>query len=97
MPTFISLVNWTDQEIKNVKDSPNRAEAATAALEALGGEVKGMYITSGQYDLVMIADVPDGEVMAKFALSVGAQGNVRTNTFRAFDQGEFQRIISDLP
>ena len=97
MPTFISLVNWTDQGIKNVKDSPNRAEAARAALKEMGGEVKDMYITSGQYDLILIADVPDGDVMAKFALAVGAQGNVRTNTFRAFSEGEFQQLISELP
>jgi len=97
MPTFICFVNWTDQGIKNIKDSPNRAEAARAALKAMGGEIKDIYVTSGQYDLVLIAEVPDGDVMAKFALAVGAQGNVRTTTCRAFTEDEFQKIVSDLP
>ena len=97
MPTFISLVNWTDQGIKEVKDSPNRIEAAKAALREMGGEIKDIYITSGQYDLVVISDVPDGDVMAKFLLAIGAQGRVRTTTSRAFTEGEFQKIVSDLP
>ncbi len=97
MPTFISYVNWTDQGIKNVKDAPNRAEAAKAALKALGGEVKEIYVTTGQYDLLVIAEAPDGDVMAKFALAVGAQGNVRTTTCRGFTENEFQKIVSELP
>ena len=97
MPTFISYVNWTDQGIKNVKDAPNRFEAAKAALKALGGEVKEIYVTTGQYDLLVIAEAPDGDVMAKFALAVGAQGNVRTTTCRGFTEIEFQKIVSDLP
>ena len=97
MPTFISFVNWTEQGIRNVKDSPNRFEAAKAALKDLGGEIKDIYVTTGQYDIVVIADAPDGDVMAKFALAVGAQGNVRTATSRAFTEDEFQQIVSDLP
>ncbi len=97
MPTFISYVNWTDQGIKNVKDAPNRAEAAKAALKALGGEVKEIYVTTGQYDLLVIAEAPDGDVMAKFALAVAVQGNVRTTTCRGFTEDEFQKIVSDLP
>ncbi len=54
MPTFISFVNWTDQGIKNVKDSPNRVEAAKAVLRELGGEVKDIYVTSGQYSFHVI-------------------------------------------
>ena len=80
MPTFISYVNWTDQGIKNVKDAPNRAEAAKGLIRDMGGEIKDIYITSGENDIVLIADVPDGDVMAKLALAVGAQGNVRTRT-----------------
>ncbi len=97
MPTFISFVNWTDQGIKEVKDSPNRIEAARAALKGLGGEVKDIYVTTGQYDILVIVDAPDGDVMAKFALAIGAQGNVRTTTCRGFTEGEFQKIVSNLP
>ena len=97
MPTFISYVNWTDQGIKNVKDAPNRLEAARAALKGLGGEVKDVYVTNGRYDMVVIADAPDGDAMATFALAVGAQGNVRTETVRGFTEGEFQKIVLNLP
>ncbi len=97
MPTFICFVNWTDQGIKNVKDAPNRAEAAKAALKKLGGEIKDVYVTTGQYDVLLIADAPDGDVMTKFALAIGAQGNVRTTTCRGFTEGEFQKMVSDLP
>ncbi len=97
MPTFISFLNWTDQGIRNVKDSPNRLEAAKAMLKEMGGEIKDVYVTSGQFDMVVIADVPDGGVMAKFALAAGALGNVRTQTSRAFTEDEFQKMVSDLP
>ena len=66
-------------------------------MESPGGEIKDIYVTSGQYDLVVISDVPDGDVMAKFLLAIGAQGRVRTATSRAFTEGEFQKIVSDLP
>ena len=97
MPTFISFVNWTEQGIRNVKDAPNRFEAAKAALKEMGGEVKDIYVTTGQYDIVVIADAPDGDTMAKFALAMGARGNVRTATSRAITEAEFQKIVSDLP
>ncbi len=97
MPTFICFVNWTDPGIKNVKDAPNRAEAAKAALKKLGGEIKDVYVTTGQYDVLLIAEAPDGDVMAKFVLAVGALGNVRTTTCRGFTEAEFQKMVSDLP
>lgn len=97
MPTFISFLNWTDQGIRNVKEAPQRAEAAKALLKKMGGEVKEIYITSGDRDIVFVAEVPDGDVMAKFALAVAAQGNVRTRTVRAWTEGEFAKIVADLP
>ncbi len=97
MPTFISFLNWTDQGIKNVKEAPNRGEAAKAVLKELGGEIKDIYVTTGPYDVLLIAEAPDGDVMAKFALAIGAWGNVRTTTCRGFNEDEFQKIVSDLP
>ncbi len=97
MPTFICSMNWTDQGIKNVKDAPNRGEAARAVLKELGGEIKDIYVTTGQYDILLIAEAPDGDVMAKFALAVGTWGNVRTTTCRGFTEDEFQKMVSDLP
>ena len=97
MPTFVSLINFTDQGFRNVKDSPHRIEAGKAMLRELGGEVKDVYMTVGQYDAVMIAEVPQGEIMTKFVLALGSLGNVRTETVRAFTEEEFQGIVADLP
>lgn len=97
MPTFISFINWTDQGIRNVKEAPHRSEAAIALLKKLGGEVKEIYLTTGDQDILLIADAPDGEVMAKFALAVGAMGNVRTRTVRAWSEKDFAKIVADLP
>ena len=97
MPTFISYLNWTDQGIRNVKNGPDRVEAAIAVVKDLGGEVKDFYLTTGQYDFLLIADLPNAEVMAKFDLALAMQGNVRTTTVRAFTEAEYISIIDDLP
>jgi uncharacterized protein with GYD domain len=97
MPTFITFINWTDQGIRNIKEAPHRAEAAKALLRDMGGEVKEMYLTSGDNDAMLIAEVPDGDTMAKFALAVASQGNVRTRTIRGWTESEFQKIVADLP
>ena len=97
MPTFISYLNWTDQGIRNVKSGPDRVEAAIAVVKDLGGELKDFYMTTGQYDFLLIADLPDAEVMAKFDLALAMQGNVRTTTVRAFTEAEYISIIDDLP
>ena len=97
MPTFISYLNWTEQGIRNLKGAPDRAEAARAAIKNLGGEIKDIYLTTGQYDLLVITDLPDGESMAKFSLTLAQQGNVRSTTVRGFPEDEFRDIIADLP
>lgn len=97
MPTFISYVSWTDQGIKNVKDSPSRLEAVRAMIRDQGGEVKGVYLTSGETDMVLITEAPDGDVVARVSLAAGAMGNVRTRTVRAWSESEFQKLISDMP
>ncbi len=97
MPTFICYLNWTDQGIRNVKSGPDRVEAAIAVVKDLGGELKDFYMTTGQYDFLLIADLPDAEVMAKFDLALAMQGNVRTTTVRAFTEAEYISIIDDLP
>ncbi len=97
MATYIMLINYTDQGIRNIKDSPQRADAARQALSDMGGEMKELYMTMGGYDLVVVADAPSDDVMAKFALMVDSQGNVRTTTLRAFTEAEYRGIIQSLP
>lgn len=97
MPTYISLYHWTEQGIKNVKQSPDRIDAGIKAAQALGIQLKSIHVVMGQYDLVTVADAPNDETMAKFALALGMQGNVSTETMRAFSQDEFKKVVSGLP
>ncbi len=97
MPTFIIFINYTDQGIRTVKDAPSRVEAARAAIKNLGGELKDLYLTTGQYDFLLIVDAPDAEAIAKINLTLAQQGNVRTTTVRGFTEDEFYSILADLP
>ena len=97
MPVYISLMNLTDQGIRNIKDASARLEAGTKQLEAMGGKMIGFYTTMGEYDYVGIAEAPSDEVALAFLVGLGAQGNVRTTTLRAFTPEEFARIVKKLP
>jgi uncharacterized protein with GYD domain len=97
MPTFICSLSWTDQGIRTVKDAPKRAAASKELAKKLGVEIKQVYLTSGEHDLVVIVDTPNGDNVAKWALALGAQGNVRTRTARAWPESEFAKLISELP
>jgi uncharacterized protein with GYD domain len=97
MPTYITLYHFTQKGAETIKESPKRVAKNIEALKVLGIEVKDIYMTMGQYDLVVIAEAPDDEAAAKAVLSLGMQGNVSTETMRAFNQEEFGRIIAGLP
>ncbi len=97
MPTFICMLNWTEQGIKAIKDAPKRAKAARDLAKKVGVDIKTIYLTSGDSDLVAIIDTPDGDNVAKFALALGSEGNVRTRTARAWPEAEFQKLIASLP
>lgn len=97
MATYISLVNYTEQGIKAIKDSPNRVNAVRALAERLGGTMPQIFLTMGSYDLVAISEFADDETAAKFVLAIGSGGNVRTTTMRAFDEGQMREIIGSLP
>lgn len=96
MATFISLVSFTDQGIKNVKESPDRLEAFKAMAEKLGVTIKGAYYTSGTYDLVLITEGTDEAAMGAL-LKVSSIGNIRTQTLRGFSVEEMKKIIGNLP
>jgi len=84
MPTFMLSMNFTDQGIRGIKEAPKRAEAARDLGKKLGVEVKHLYLTSGESDLVAFVDTPSGDNVAKFALALGSLGNVRTRTARVW-------------
>ena len=96
MATYISLINWTEQGIRNVKESPKRLEAVRQMIKDAGGELKSFYLTMGPYDLVSIVDAPSDEVIAKILLTLGASGNVRTVTLKAFGEAEYRKIVSSV-
>ena len=94
---FVCMLNWTDQGIRSVKEAPGRTKAARELAKKIGVEVKEVYLTSGDSDLLAIVDATNGDAMAKFALAIGAMGNIRTRTFRAWTEAEFQKLVSELP
>jgi uncharacterized protein with GYD domain len=96
MLTYMALINYTDQGIRTIKDSPKRLEATKKALKKLGGGVKAYYMTQGNYDGVLIFEVPNEEALTNFLLTTGAAGNVRTSTLRAFTEDEFGKHIGKL-
>lgn len=95
MPTFIVLLNWTDQGAKNAKDTGKRHKAARAIAEKLGGKLLSGYVTTGQYDVIATLEMPNGEAMVKFASAIAAKGNARTTTVRAFTSDEFSKLAAE--
>jgi uncharacterized protein with GYD domain len=95
MATFISLVSFTDQGIRGVKDSPKRAEAFKATAKKLGVTVKELYWTVGRYDVVVVME-GDDEAVTSTLLKVGSLGNVRSETLRAFSAAEMGRILANV-
>jgi uncharacterized protein with GYD domain len=93
MPTYVSLIHWTEQGIKNYKDTTSRAEDFSKLVESAGGRVRELLWTVGEYDLVSIADFPDDETGTAALLQVSSFGNVRTSTMRAFNAEEMGNII----
>ncbi|HZT89509.1 MAG TPA: GYD domain-containing protein [Stellaceae bacterium] len=96
MPTYIMLANWTDQGARHVKDSPKRVDAAKKALVEMGGEFKSLYMTMGDYDLIVAYEAPDDAVAARFTLLLGMMGTVRTKTLKAFPEMAYREIIHSL-
>jgi uncharacterized protein with GYD domain len=97
MPTYISLIKYTHQGITSIKDAPRRLDANKEVLRGFGSELKAFYLTMGRYDIVTISEAPDDTTAAKVALTVGAAGNVTTETLRAFTEDEYREIVAALP
>ena len=93
MATYVVLVNFTEQGIRNFEESPKRAQAYTEMLEQMGGSVKDTYWTMGAYDVVAVIEAPDDETATASALKASSLGNVRTTTLRAFGPEEIETII----
>jgi uncharacterized protein with GYD domain len=94
---FILSLNFTDQGIRNIKDAPKRAHQARELAKKVGVDIKQVYMTTGDSDLVVMVEAPNGDSMVKFAMATGMQGNVRTRTARAWTLEEYQKLIAELP
>ena len=96
MPTYVMLASWTEQGMRAINDSPKRVDAAKKSLEDMGGQFRSVYMTMGDYDLIMIYDAPDDAVAARFTLMLGKLGNVRTTSLKAFPEDAYRQIINTL-
>jgi uncharacterized protein with GYD domain len=96
MPTYVMLANWTDQGVRTVDESPRRVDVARKSLEEMGGHITSVYMTMGDYDLILTYDAPDDAVAARFTLLLGKHGNVRTKSLKAFPEEAFRQIINSL-
>jgi uncharacterized protein with GYD domain len=96
MATFVSLANFTDQGIRNVKETTSRADAIREKARKFGVEIKQMLWTLGSYDIVVVFDAPDDAAATTLGLAIGISGNVRTQTLRAFSKDEIQGMLGKL-
>jgi uncharacterized protein with GYD domain len=96
MATYLIYTQWTEQGIRNIKDSPKRLDLGKNKLKEMGGEMKAFYMTQGHYDSVAIVEIPNDEALAKYVLWLSSQGNLRTHTVKAYTEEEYRRILSGL-
>ena len=96
MPTYITLSQLTQQGAQHVKELGSRVEKNREAFKKLGVELKSWHVTMGQYDIVTVFEAPNDDAVATVALTLGLQGNVRTQTMRAFSLEEFKKVAGSL-
>jgi len=97
MATYISLIQYTQQGLAAIKESPKRLDAARKAFEQAGVKIKEFYLVMGEYDIVIVAEAPNDEAITKISLALASKGNVRTRTSRAFTEPEYRKLIDSLP
>ena len=97
MPRYMTLIRLTQQGVVKIKESTSRLDTARKAAESMGGKIHDWYLLMGKYDGMFISEFPDDETVARFMLSVGAQGNVITLTMKAFAEPEYRKIIASIP
>jgi uncharacterized protein with GYD domain len=96
MTTYVMFANWTDQGIRNASDSTKRLDKAKSTLNAMGGKISFVFLTMGEFDLVIIFEAPDDAVAARFSIQLSMLGNVRTKTLKAFPEEAYRAIIASL-
>jgi uncharacterized protein with GYD domain len=96
MATYVGLVQFTDQGIRNIKDTVKRGDSAAAEAEKMGMKIVEEFWTMGAYDVVVVVEAPDDETMSAFMLKIGSLGNVKSHTLRAFRRSEMEKILAKI-
>ena len=96
MPTYVSLINWTDQGVRTVKDTLDRADRTQELGAKYGASLEQIYWTVGPYDIVTVIEAPDEQSLTAFLLELGSAGNIRTTTLRAYNREEMSGILERL-
>ena len=96
MAAYVLLIKWTDQGMRQIRDSPNRLDKAKAMLRDMGGQITAFYMTMGEYDMVATYEAPDDAIAARFTLMLGMLGNLRSTTMKAFPEKAYREIINSL-
>ncbi len=96
MPAYVMLANWTEQGVRLVEEGPRRVDVARKTLEDMGGKFLSVYMTMGVHDMVITYEAPDDAVAARFTLMLGKQGNVRTQSMKAFPEEAYRAIVNSL-
>jgi uncharacterized protein with GYD domain len=97
MPTYMTLIRYTQQGIESIKDSPARLDTAKVLFKSLGAEIKTFYLSMGRFDVIVISEAPDDETATKLSMTIGSTGAIRTETTRIFTEDEYRKLISELP
>lgn len=97
METYITLVNYTGEGVQHMDESPDRLDAAREVAASMGGELTHFFLTMGQYDAVVLMEMPDAETATQVGITIAGGGAVRTETLRAFPEDEYRELIGGLP
>lgn len=96
MTTYVLLANWTEQGLRDIKDSPQRLDSAKKMLKDMGGTFQSFFLTMGDYDIVAIYEAPDDAVAARFVIQLGQLGDVKTHTLKAYSETEYRELVAAL-
>jgi len=97
MTVHIMLMKWTDQGIANIRSAPKRADTAKFLAKSCGAEIKELYLTMGEYDLIATVEAEKDEAVTRFSLALASIGNVRCSTLKAYTEEQYRHIIETLP
>jgi len=97
MPLFLMTMSWTEKGIHTIRDWPKRANDARAYGKKVGVEIKQVYLTTGDHDLLAVLEATSADNIARFALGIGAHGNVRTKTVQAWTESDLAKMVTDMP